>query len=193
MRDSDQEWDDLSADETGTAEILSENDSGDELAEADHPEGNAETAALLSRLNSGANWFYWIAALSVVNSVIIFAGGQVNFVVGLGITQVVDGLAAEIGGQAGGNAGLIVEGIGFVISLGVAGMFVLFGVFANRRHLWAFLVGMLLYGIDGLLFLLVQEWLSLGFHVFVLFCLWGGLTAALKLGALEREAAFAEA
>jgi hypothetical protein len=34
----------------------------------------------------------------------------------------------------------------------VAGVFVLFGVFATKKHLWAFIVGMILYALDGMFF-----------------------------------------
>ena len=48
--------------------------------------------ALLAQLRSGANWFYWIAGLSVVNSLIFAFGGKVSFIAGLGLTQIVDGI-----------------------------------------------------------------------------------------------------
>src|SRR5574340_77246 len=46
---------------------------------------------LMARHLNGANWFYWIAGLSVVNSVIVLFGGAWYFLVGLGATQFVDG------------------------------------------------------------------------------------------------------
>lgn len=42
------------------------------------------------RARTGAKWFYWIAALSMVNSMAAMAGGNFHFIVGLGITSVVD-------------------------------------------------------------------------------------------------------
>jgi hypothetical protein len=41
---------------------------------------------LEERMKSGANWFYWIAALSLVTSVISLAGGTWGFFVSLGVT-----------------------------------------------------------------------------------------------------------
>jgi hypothetical protein len=61
----------------------------------------------------------------------------------------------------------------------------MFGVFANKLHTWAFLVGMILYALDGLIFLLVGDWLSVGFHVFALFCIFGGFSATRRLKALQ--------
>ena len=37
---------------------------------------------------SGANWFFWIAGLSLVNSLIILFSGEWSFIVGLGATQI---------------------------------------------------------------------------------------------------------
>lgn len=70
-----------------------------------------------------------------------------------------------------------------VLDLIVVGMFILFGVFAHKRHTWAFIVGMILYALDGLIFLIGQGWLALGFHVFVLVCLFRGFKACRELNA----------
>ena len=44
---------------------------------------------------------------------------------------------------------------------------------------------MVLYAIDGLIFLLVQDWLSIGFHLFALWGLYGGMKTINKLNELE--------
>ncbi len=44
-------------------------------------------------VKSGANWFVWIAILSIINSVIVTMNGNLNFIIGLGITQIVDALS----------------------------------------------------------------------------------------------------
>src|SRR5216117_2936789 len=43
--------------------------------------------AAMAQLKSGASWFYWIAGLSLINSIVAFTGGQWAFLFGLGITQ----------------------------------------------------------------------------------------------------------
>jgi len=129
---------------------------------------------------SGANWFYWIAGLSVVNSAIALFQGEWGFVVGLGITQFFQALAQAAGEQAGGVA-LVLRLLGMALALLAALVFVLFGWLANRGHGWAFVAGMVLYLLDGLIFLLVRDWLALGFHVFALFCIFAGYGALRKL------------
>ena len=129
----------------------------------------AGDAATVAQLKSGASWFYWIAALSLINSIAAASGSDWRFIVGLGITQVFDGIGAGFEGS-----GKIVA---LVLDLLAAGVLVLFGVFGYKRHLWAFIVGMVLFALDTLVFLLVQDWIGVGFHVFVLFCLFRGFQA----------------
>jgi hypothetical protein len=128
-------------------------------------------ARTISQLKSAGSWFYWIAGLSLVNSISAFSGSDWRFIIGLGITQIFD----EIGSQLGGRA------ISLILSLIAAGVFVLFGVFANKGHLWAFIVGMILFALDGVIFLLGPDWLGVGFHVLVLFFLFRGLKACRDL------------
>lgn len=126
-------------------------------------------AALAPRLKSSASWFYWIAAFSLVNSLAAQSGTTWRFLIGLGITQIIDALGARLAGQA--------KTVVILLDLMVAALFVLLGVFANKAHLWAFIVGMVLFGLDGLLLVAFQDWLGVGFHVFVLFFLYRGLAA----------------
>jgi hypothetical protein len=125
------------------------------------------------RARAGAKWFYWIAALSMINSIVVITGGNFHFVVGLGITSVVDALAKRVG-SAGSVLDIIINGF-------VAGLFVLFGTFAVKAQKWAFLVGMTLYALDGLLLLGVKDILSVGFHAYALFAIYRGYTAAKQI------------
>ena len=140
----------------------------------------AAIADLVRRMKSGANNFYWIAALSVINSLMLQFGANSFFVVGLASTLFVDlvfmGIAEEMAG-----ATLIVKIIGVVVSALVAGIFALFGFFANSGKRWAFLVGIAFYIIDTLLMLVFQEWMGLVFHILFLVGLFSGLSALNKL------------
>jgi len=131
------------------------------------------------RFKSGANWFFWIAGLSIINSIILIAGGKWNFIVGLGITQLIDAIASEIG-----TAGM---GVALVLDIIVAGIFVIFGIFARKRYTWSFIIGMILYALDGVLFFVVQDWLGIGFHILVLFFIYSGLSAMKKLSQMKQE------
>src|SRR5579859_5688387 len=114
----------------------------------------------------GASWFFWIAALSVVNSIISMTGGSWHFIIGMGITRVVDGIGSVIG-----SSGTVVA---FVLNLFIAGIVVLFGVFARKGQKWAFLVGMVLYALDGVLLLFAADFFSAAFHAYALFSIFRG-------------------
>ena len=142
-------------------------------------------AKLTSNYKSGAKWFYWIAGLSIVNSLIILFDGNVNFVVGLGMTQIVDGVALGMAKAAGGQAAPVIQGVALAINVGIATMFVLFGYLSTQRYGWVFVLGMIIYGFDGLIFLIGPSIFSLAFHVFALFCIFNGYSALKKLNAIN--------
>lgn len=139
------------------------------------PRPTATDPATEAQMKSGASWFYWVAGLSLINSIVALTGSEWGFILGLGVTQIIDAIGQAV--EGGGKA--IILGLDLL----VAGIFVGFGVFAHKRHTWAFIVGMILYALDGLIFLLAQDWLALGFHGFVLFCLFRGVKACRELNA----------
>ena len=123
-----------------------------------------------ARARAGAKWFYWIAGLSMINSIVVLRGGNFHFVVGLGITSLVDGVAKRVG-----EVGPVLD---LVISGSIAGVFVLFGRFAVKTEKWAFVSGMALYTMDGLLLLAARDFLAVGFHAFALYAIYRGYQAA---------------
>jgi hypothetical protein len=143
----------------------------------------AEIADLTRRSQVGANWFFWIAGLSFINSVIVLMDGRWSFLAGLGITQFIDGMAKALSPKLGGAAVVFA----LLMDLVAAGVIILFGLMARQRHNWAFVLGMILYGLDGLLFLLVGDWLSLAFHAYALYCIYRGLSANTQLKALQPD------
>jgi hypothetical protein len=145
---------------------------------------SVEMARLEQRTQSGARWFFWIAALSLITSLIMLYGSHWGFILSLGITQIIDAIASE----AGAGAGSIVKAVAFALDLSVAGIFALFGVFAGKKHLWAFVTGMVLFGLDALIFLLAQDWFGIAFHAYALYGIFAGFRACRKLLALQAEA-----
>lgn len=125
--------------------------------------------AAAARVRSGAKWFYWIGGLSLLNSAIVIFGGRGHFVVGLGITSVVDAMAKQAG-----TAGV---GLDVVINGFISGVFILFGTFAVKSQKWAFLTGMALYALDSLLVLGARDMLGIAFHAYALFAIYRGLAA----------------
>jgi len=133
-----------------------------------------------NNFKSGVNWFFWIAGLSLINSIVLFSGGKWAFIVGLGITQFIDSIVI------GTEAGAVGTTIALMLDVFISGIVVTFGVLSRKKYTWAFIVGMVLYALDGLLFLIVQDWLSIGFHAFALFCLYRGLKASNQLKQMQK-------
>lgn len=141
--------------------------------------------ALEQRLRSGAHWFYWIAGLSVLNSGIQLFGSDRSFIVGLGITQVFDAVATGATQETEGTVRAVVKAMALGLDLLVAGFFVLLGWQAGKRRAWAFVLGMVMYALDALIFVLIGDWVSVGFHAFALFGVWTGYAGLKALRAAE--------
>jgi hypothetical protein len=143
---------------------------------------NIHHAQLTQAYKTGANWFYWIAALTMITSLITFGGGSWRFLISLGSTQIIDGIAQALAQELGGAAKVV----GLVLDLIVTGLFVMFGWLANQKHLWAYIVGMVAFGLDGLLSLMFGDWIGVIAHAVVLFFLFRGLQNGRSLVALEK-------
>lgn len=125
----------------------------------------------------GAKWFYWIAALSVINSFIVLNGSNTHFLVGLGVTEMFDVAGRSLHGTG--------QSVALALSLGVAGIFGVFGYFASKMQQWSFLAGMVLYGLDAVLLLSFRDFPSAGFHAFALYFLFRGYAASRNYASIK--------
>jgi len=142
-------------------------------------------AELSRRYKSGANWFYWIAGLTLITSVIGLLGGGWRFFLSLGTTQVIDQVA-NIAAESLGNAAKI---IAMVLDIFITAMFVAVAALANKKQLWAYIVGMAVFLIDGLVSLAIFDVIGIIVHGIVLFVMFRGYQAGRELVALERAMA----
>lgn len=142
-----------------------------------------EARDLEQRYKSGARWFFWIAGLSVITSIVSVSGAGFSFFLSLGTTQVIDAFAKGMATELGDSIRIA----GLVLDIFVAGIFALIGWIAYKRQLWAFIVGMSLFAVDALILLAFQVWVSFIFHALVLFWMFRGYQAGRKLLELERE------
>lgn len=149
-------------------------------------QADAQIAEIQSRRGRGISWFYWVAGLSVINSVIVLSGGNWSFIFGLGFTQVIDAIAVSGTSLTEGRSTIV----GFVGTLVVAGALALVGYAAQRGHQAIFVLGISLYALDALIFAVVRDFLALGFHMLALIGMTRGLLAQRELLRLEaaREA-----
>jgi hypothetical protein len=135
--------------------------------------------------SGGAGWFYWIAGLSLLTSIISLSGGTWSFLAGLGVTQVFDGIALALKNSGTGDW---VKGFSLFLDLLAAGTFILLGVFAKKGSTAAYITGMVLYGLDAIILLAFREWFGAGFHAFALIQIWIGFSALRWLNGRSAEA-----
>lgn len=147
----------------------------------DEKPGGGDAAPDITRLEaevkSGANWFYWIAGLSVINSLIFAFGGNVAFIAGLGFMQVIDAIA-QAAIDDGGPTALRAVAVGFDLVFVI--VFALAGYYANKRFIAAFAIGALIYIGDTVLVLFLDLFMA-AFHAFALFFIIRGFLACRKI------------
>lgn len=116
----------------------------------------ASDPELDARIRSGASWFYWVAGMSVINSILLLCNSGFGFAVGLGLTTITDVAFATM------------PVVAMLISILSSAVIALFGWFAIKRHAWAFIVGLVALLIDTGLCVLIQSWISVAFHVWAI-------------------------
>jgi len=128
----------------------------------------------------GASWFYWIAALSLINSLASHFGVAWNFIIGLGLTQVID-MIAMLSKES--SPDIFFQALLFMLDLGFVALFVVFGFQAQKRSVDAYEVGMVFYAVDSLVFLLLIDIIGIVFHGVALFFLYRGWKGLRRLEA----------
>ena len=112
---------------------------------------------------AGARWFWWIAGLSLVNTVLLYAGADISFVVGLGITTL-----ASI---------FMTMTMAVVVIAVTLALYFFFGLEAQKGRAWAFYAGLAVYAFDALVFVYIEDWMSVAFHGLAIYFIVKGLMA----------------
>ena len=75
------------------------------------------------------------------------------------------------------------------LTLLCAAFYVLYGFFARKGALWAFIAGAAFYLLDAALLMYLSAWLAVAFHAYALFRLFQGFQAAQQLNTLRKQSA----
>jgi hypothetical protein len=134
-----------------------------------------------NQAKNSAAWFYWIGGLSVINSVILIAGGTFSFIFGLALTQVIDGFAFVIDSELGSIGPGVFTYIGLFLDILVAAVFIAIGYFARKGNQPVYIIGMVSYALDAVIAIAFQYWLGVLFHLIVVAGLIRGFYAFRKL------------
>ena len=116
---------------------------------------------------SSARWFWWIAGLSLVNTILFHSDTKMSFVVGLGLTTLANAV--------------FVKEIAIAISALTIGFYAFVGFQAQRERLWAFYLGLTVYVFDALLFVKFEDWMPVAFHALVIFYIVRGMLKVRQL------------
>jgi hypothetical protein len=135
-----------------------------------------------TKAKSGANWFYWIAGLSVINSAAFVFGANFHFLAGLGLTEIAD---AVISASIEQGAPSLIKAFSIIFDLILVIGFALAGYYANKFFTFAFIAGIVVYIFDALIVLLLGDYFMAGFHAFALFFIIRGFLACRHLKAHE--------
>jgi len=149
-------------------------------AAASAPAATDPRIPIILRMRRGAGWFLTIAILSGVNSVLQIFDAKIRFIFGLGVTQVVDAVAHQMG-QNGTLVMICVDGL-FIV------MLFLCSKWAKAGSQGAFVGGMIAYGLDGVLLLFFNSWLDAAVHAYALWMIWQGYAASRELAQMQQAA-----
>ncbi|MFM7102828.1 MAG: DUF4339 domain-containing protein [Verrucomicrobiota bacterium] len=133
------------------------------------PPGNppAEwSAAADAAVKAYGNWFYWVAGLSAANLGLALMKSGFGFAIATMVTDVIWALTARQGGAG--------QALGLALNAVILGILCLLGWLAGRGHAWAFLVGAILYALDGVLAVAARQWIGVAFHGYVVWQLMRG-------------------
>lgn len=127
---------------------------------------------------SGAHWFYWLAAASIVNSLVVFYFNTPNSMAAFGITRWIDGTSGALTAE-GVVPPMLASAL--VVNILIALVFAAFGYLAARGSDIAFVLGIFLYLIDAMLIIGLRDFFGFGFHLVGLYFLIRGLLASRHL------------
>lgn len=137
-----------------------------------------EWQELQQKVATGASWFLFMAAFTVLNTVLVIAHSPIGMALGFILTDYIVAIANENGSV----------GIGIAIVLVPILIFAGLGRFAGKGARWAFVVGIVLLILDTLIgFLdLGSNLISIGIHLWAIWQMAGGVIAVTRLKKISR-------
>lgn len=114
-----------------------------------------------SKIYNSYSWFKWIAGLSLINTLLMIFGSNISFIFGLASNIFLYAFGVELFGEYS------------IITLSAQLIFpvIYFLLYRMNKSMkkWPIIVGVVLYGLDALLYLLIDDMLSILFHAYVMY------------------------
>ena len=124
-------------------------------------------------ISAGASWYLWIGIFSTLNLLSIILNQNIHFFAGLGMHNVILGVTE--GFRRATNIDLMP--LGYAISLLVSGLFILVWRFSKKENKTIYLSGLIVYGIDTVIFYFNKDWFGFGFHILAILMIYTGYKA----------------
>jgi hypothetical protein len=124
-------------------------------------------------ISGGASWYLWIGILSTLNILSITLQQNIHFFAGLGIHYVILGMIEGFRRATSIN----LMPLGYVISLLVSGLFILIWKYSKKENKAIYLSGLIIYGIDTIIFYFNKDWYGFGFHILAMIMIYTGYKA----------------
>ncbi len=112
-----------------------------------------------------------IALLSLAFSWFYLSGNDLRYIAGLGMTRIADNILKY--SSTGTESYILIWAFNFCAAL----IFSLSGYFSMKRKSWAFITGMIIYALDGVLLMAYKEWPGFIFHIFSIIVIFYGWIA----------------
>lgn len=134
-------------------------------------------------ISNASSWFLWIAVLSMINITLIAFGQKISFLIGLGVNYAILGVFNGIGEVSGSNFMIY----GYIATYLFSALYIWIWNKSKKKNQRVYLAGLIIYGIDTLVFVLSKEWFSVAFHLFALWMLYAGYATLLKYRKAEKQ------
>lgn len=122
------------------------------------------------KVKVASGWIASIGVFSLINSIVfLLFNGNINFLIGLGISQLIDDIGISFG-DSGLWISILVNAILTII-------FYLFAYNAKKQRRWAFILTIVIYILDSLFFIYVQDYIAFAFHLLAIHYIFQGLKA----------------
>ena len=131
---------------------------------------HAMTHHIDAQVQRAARWFWWIAGLSLLNTLLFQSGQDTSFALGLGITTLANVLFADEPAMA------------IALSAMAIGFYGLAGWQATQARFWAFCIGLAVYVADAFIVWQLEDWVALAFHGVVIYFIAQGLARLRQRG-----------
>lgn len=123
-----------------------------------------EQDKLETAFKNNVNWFVWIGAMSLINTILNLAGANLMFIIGLGYSQLLDGVML----LSGGGLSNPLNYLWLTLDVGVSASFIFLALASQKGNRGTLLIGILVYVFDAVLLFSLQDFASGGMHLFAL-------------------------